>query len=174
MKSFSLENFIKFFTNYLFQVKKMGSQKLISDRQQIENTLSKAKFIRIALSDSETPYIVPMSFGYLDNEIYLHSSQKGRKIEILKKNPKICFEADIETEVMTAENPCKYNVRYRSVIGHGQAKFLEDYDEKVRGLTVLSEHYGKKGPFEFEEWKVNRLCVIKIEIEKMTGKENGF
>ena len=152
----------------------MGSQKLISDRRQIEDILSKAKFIRIALSDDETPYIVPMSFGYKENAIYLHSSQKGRKIEILKKNPRVCFEAAAETELITANDPCKYNVRYRSVIGHGRAKFLEDYSEKVRGLTVLSEHYGKKGPFEFEEWKVNRLCVIKIEIKRITGKESGF
>lgn len=152
----------------------MGNQKLIQDPQQIKAILSKAKFIHIALSDSETPYIVPMSFGYLDNAIYLHSSREGKKIEILKKNPRVCFEAATETELITADDPCKYNVCYRSVIGHGQAKFLEDYNEKVRGLTVLSEHYGNKGPFEYEEWKVNRMCVIKIEIEKMTGKENGF
>src|SRR5512145_1123994 len=129
----------------------MGSEKLIQDLQKMEDILSKAKFLRLALYDAETPYIVPMSFGYLDKAIYLHSSQKGKKIEILKKNPRVCFEADIETEVMVAEDPCKYNVRYRSVIGHGQAKLLEDYSEKVMGLTVLSGHYGKKGPFEFEE-----------------------
>jgi nitroimidazol reductase NimA-like FMN-containing flavoprotein (pyridoxamine 5'-phosphate oxidase superfamily) len=152
----------------------MGSEKLIQDLQQIEAVLLKAKFLRIALSDAETPYIVPMSFGYLNNAIYLHSSRKGRKIEILKKNPRVCFEAAVETELITAEDPCKYNVRYRSVIGHGQAKFLEDYNEKIEGLTLLSEHYGMKGPFEFEEWRVTRLCVIKIEIEKMTGKESGF
>jgi nitroimidazol reductase NimA-like FMN-containing flavoprotein (pyridoxamine 5'-phosphate oxidase superfamily) len=152
----------------------MGSEKLIQDLQQIEAVLLKAKFLRIALSDAETPYIVPMSFGYLDNAIYLHSSREGRKIEILKKNPRVCFEAAVETDLITAGEPCKYNVRYRSVIGYGKAKFQEDYNEKVEGLTVLSEHYGMKGPFEFEEWKVNRLCVIKIEIEKMTGKESGF
>ncbi len=152
----------------------MGSQKFIRDPQQIEAILSKAKFLRLALSDAETPYIVLMSFGYKENAIYLHSSREGRKIDLLKRTPRVCFEADIETEVITAEDPCKYNVRYRSVIGHGQAKFLEDYNEKVEGLIVLSEHYGKKGPFEFEEWKVNRLCVIKIEIKKMTGKESGF
>ncbi|KKG10816.1 pyridoxamine 5'-phosphate oxidase family protein [Methanosarcina sp. 2.H.A.1B.4] len=152
----------------------MGSQKLIQDPQQIEAVLSTAKFLRLALYDAETPYIVPMSFGYKENAIYLHSSREGRKIDVLKRNPRVCFEAAVETEVITAEDPCKYNVRYRSVIGHGQAKFLEDYNEKVEGLTALSEHYGKKGPFEFEAWKVNRLCVIKIEIEKMTGKESGF
>lgn len=154
----------------------MGSKKLIQDTQQIKAILANAKFIRLALSDPETssPYLVPLSFGYKDNAIYLHSSREGKKIEILRKNPRVCFEATVEIDLITADEPCKYNVRYRSVIGHGQAKFLEDYSEKVRGLTVLSEHYGKKGPFEFEEWKVNRLCVIKIEIERMTGKENGF
>ena len=152
----------------------MGSKDLIQDHQQIEEILSKAKFLRIALSDSDKPYIIPMAFGYKDNKIYLHCSREGKKIDILNRNPRIAFEADAEAEIITSEDICKYNVRYRSVVGNGQARFVEDYDEKVEGLTILSEHYGKKGPFEFEEWKVNRLCIIKIEIEEMTGKQNGF
>lgn len=152
----------------------MGSKDLIQDQQQIEEILSKAKFLRLALSDSDKPYIIPMAFGYKDNKIYLHSSCKGKKIDILNRNSRVAFEADVEAEVVTAEDICKYNVSYRSVVGNGQARFVEDYDEKVEGLTVLSEHYGKKGPFEFEEWKVNRLCVIKIKIEEMTGKQHGF
>lgn len=152
----------------------MGNKDLIKDQQQIEKILSKAKFLRIALSDSGTPYIIPMTFGYKDNKIYLHCSHEGKKIDILRRNSKVAFEVDAEAEVVTAEDVCKYNVRYRSVVGNGQARFVEDYKEKVEGLTVLSEHYGKKGPFEFEEWKVNRLCIIEIEIETMTGKQHGF
>lgn len=152
----------------------MGSKTLIGDQQKIEEILSKAKFLRLALSDADIPHIIPMAFGYKDNSIYLHSSQKGEKIDILKKNPKVCFEVDIDADIIVTDDICKYDVCYRSVIGYGQAKFLEDYDEKVEELIVLSEHYGKKGPFEFEDWKVNRLCVIKIEIERMTGKENEF
>ena len=152
----------------------MGSKDLIQDHQQIEEILSKAKFLRIALSDSDKPYIIPMAFGYKDNKIYLHCSSEGKKIDILNRNPRVAFEADAEAEIITTEDICKYNVRYRSVVGNGQARFVKDYDEKVEGLTILSEHYGKKGPFEFEEWKVNRLCVIKIEIEEMIGKQHGF
>ena len=152
----------------------MGNKDLIQDQQQIEKILSKAKFLRVALSDSGTPYVIPMAFGYKDNKIYLHCSREGKKIDILNRNSKVAFEADIETEIVTTEDVCKYDVRYRSVVGSGQARFVEDYKGKVEGLTVLSEHYGKKGPFEFEEWKVNRLCVIKIEIEEMTGKQHGF
>ncbi|HWQ47935.1 MAG TPA: pyridoxamine 5'-phosphate oxidase family protein [Methanosarcina sp.] len=152
----------------------MGRKDLIQDQQQIEEILSKAKFLRLALSDSDTPYIIPMAFGYKDNKIYLHCSRDGKKIDILNRNPKVAFEADSEAEVITTEDICKYNVRYRSVVGNGQARFVEDYNEKVEGLTVLSEHYGKKGPFEFEDWKINRLCIIKIEIEEMTGKHHGL
>lgn len=122
----------------------MGSKDLIQDHQQIEEILSKAKFLRIALSDSDKPYIIPMAFGYEDNKIYLHCSSKGKKIEILNRNPRVAFEADAEAEVVTAEDICKYNVCYRSVVGNGQALFVEDYDDKVEGLTILSEHYGKK------------------------------
>lgn len=170
------ELFSKLSLKLFFQVKSMGSKKLIQDQQQIEAILAKAKFIRLALSDPETndPYLVPLSFGYKDNTIYLHSSPKGRKIDIIRKNNKVCFEADIETEVIATNDPCNYNVRYRSAIGQGKAQILEDFDEKVKGLTVLTEHYGKGGPFEFEEAKVKKVSVIKIEIEKMTGKEYGF
>ncbi|WP_292391719.1 pyridoxamine 5'-phosphate oxidase family protein [Methanosarcina sp. UBA5] len=152
----------------------MGSKDLIQDQQQIEDILSKAKFLRLALLDSDTSYIIPMAFGYKDNKIYLHCSREGKKIDILSRNSRVAFEADSEAEIITTEDICKYNVRYRSVVGNGQARFVEDYNEKVEGLTVLSEHYGKKGPFEFEEWKVNRLCIVKIEIEEMTGKQHGF
>jgi nitroimidazol reductase NimA-like FMN-containing flavoprotein (pyridoxamine 5'-phosphate oxidase superfamily) len=152
----------------------MGSKELIQDKQQIEEILSKAKFLRLALSDSDVPYIIPMAFGYKDNKIYLHCSREGKKIDILNRNSRVAFEADVEAEIVTTEDICKYDVHYQSVIGNGQVRFIEDYNEKVEGLTVLSEHYGKRGPFEFEEWKVNRLCVIRIEIETMTGKQHGF
>ena len=79
----------------------MGSKKIIDDQQQIEEILSKAKFLRLALSDADIPHIIPMAFGYKDNSIYLHSSQEGEKIDILKKNPRVCFEADIDADIIT-------------------------------------------------------------------------
>ena len=141
-----------------FKVERMGSKELIQDQQQMEEILSKAKFLRLALSNSDTPYIIPMAFGYKDNKIYLHCSREGKKIDILNRNPRVAFEADVETEIITTEDICKYNVRYRSVIGNGQARFVEDSNEKVEGLTVLSEHYGKKDLLSLKSGKLTG-CV---------------
>jgi len=97
--------FTGIFSKNPFSGETMGSQKLIQDPQQIEDILAKAKFIHLALSNTETPYIVPVAFGYKENAIYLHSSREGRKIEILKKNPRVCFEAAVKTEIITADDP---------------------------------------------------------------------
>ena len=127
----------------IHSVNAMGNKEFIQNQQQIEAILSKAQFLRLALSDSDMPYIIPMAFGYKDNKIYLHCSREGKKIEILNRNPRVAFEADAEAEIITAGDICKYNVRYRSVVGNGQAKFL-NYNEKVEGLTVLSNTTGKR------------------------------
>ena len=145
----------------------------ITDKNVLIEILTKAKFMRIALSDGDNPYVVPVTFGYKDNTIYFHSSPKGMKIDVLKKNNKVCFEVEVDTEIFSADTPCGYGVRYRSVIGFGHAHILDDEQEKIKGLDILMGHY-TEGPFTYEPKNVKRICVIRIDIESMTGKHCGF
>jgi nitroimidazol reductase NimA-like FMN-containing flavoprotein (pyridoxamine 5'-phosphate oxidase superfamily) len=145
----------------------------ITDKNEIVEILLKAKFMRIALTDGDTPYVVPITFGYKNNVIYFHSSPKGMKMDMLKKNNKVCFEVEIDTEIIAAETPCKYEVRYRSIIGFGHAHILEDEREKSEGLDSLMEHYAK-GPFTYDLKDIKRACVVRIDIDSMTGKHYGF
>ena len=125
----------------------MGSKKLIQDLQQIEAILAKAKFIRLALSDPETsnPYLVPLSFGYKDNAIYLHGSQKGRKIEILKKNSRVCFEAAIETELITADDPAIITSDTGALLDTGRHILLRIMIRKLKGLPYFPSITGRRG-----------------------------
>ena len=45
----------------------------------------------LAFVDGDEPYVISMNFGYKDKALYLHSATEGRKIEIIKKNNKVCF-----------------------------------------------------------------------------------
>ena len=58
----------------------------ITDRAEIEAILKKALVCRIGLADGGEPYIVPLSFGYEDGAVYLHSAVEGKKIAMLQKN----------------------------------------------------------------------------------------
>ena len=81
--------------------------------------------------------MVPVNFGYAKGCIYVHSSLKGRKMDILRDHPRVCFEVDLEVEVVTGERPCDYTTNYKSVIGFGQAKLLEDDEAKLEGLRAI-------------------------------------
>ena len=63
--------------------------KEITDIESIEKIIHKAKVCRLALSLDDTPYVVPVCFGYSAETIYFHSAKEGKKIDIIKKNKQL-------------------------------------------------------------------------------------
>jgi len=150
------------------------NDKEIKDQQLIEKILKKSKVCRIALIDEDRPYIIPMNYGYKDRCIYLHSASEGRKIEILKKNNQVCFELEYETELLKAEQPCQYGMKYYSIIGWGKAKFVTDYQEKIKSLDIIMQQHDPNIEFKYDENQVNLSTIILIEMNELTGKMSGY
>jgi len=148
-------------------------EKQIAEKSDIESVIRNAIVCRIALSDNNLPYIVPVCFGYQENTIYIHGALEGRKIEILRKNNHVCFEFDIDTEIIEGKSACDWGVKYRSVIGFGKAFFLEDPEDKRKALGIIMNQYSNQS-FHFPDKSLSKTAVIKIEIESMTGKESGM
>jgi nitroimidazol reductase NimA-like FMN-containing flavoprotein (pyridoxamine 5'-phosphate oxidase superfamily) len=149
------------------------NDKEIHDRDAVEAIIRDSLVCRLALSDENRPYVVPLCFGYRDDTLYFHSSPEGKKIEILRKNGNVCFEFDIDQEVVQDDKPCKWTMNYRSVIGFGQGSVVEDLEEKRKGLDAIMQHYAGRS-FEYAEPAMKSTVVIKVEIESMTGKESGY
>jgi len=145
-------------------------EKEITKKSAIEAIITKSLVCRLALSDDNSPYIVPLCFGYKDKVLYFHSSQKGKKIDIIKKNPKVCFEFDTNTEIVKAKDACRWTMRYQSIIGFGKAVFLEDTAEKRHALDIIMGQYSDR-IFQFDDAILKKTGVIKVEIESMTGKQ---
>ena len=143
----------------------------IMDQKEIESIILKAKVCRLGMVDGNQPYVIPMSFGYRENTLYFHTGKKGRKMALLKKNNRVCFEMEVDLEIVPADNPCKWNMCYKSVVGFGRAVILEDPAEKRKALDVIVKHYGG-AVTAYDEKQVNGLAVIKVAIESMKGKES--
>jgi len=146
-------------------------EKEITEASAIEAIIKKSLVCRLALSDDNFPYIVPLCFGYRDRVLYFHGSLKGKKIDIIRKNQKVCFEFDINTEIVKAEDACHWSMKYQSVIGFGKAVLLEDLDEKRKALDIIMSQYSD-GTFQFDDAILKKTLVIKVEIESMTGKQS--
>jgi len=144
----------------------------ITDRAQIESIIKQSSVCRLAMSDNNRPYLVPLNFGYRDEALYFHCAKEGKKIDILKNNPVVCFEFDSGHELVTADKSCDWGMKYQSVIGYGTAFFIEDMQKKKEALAIIMNQYS--GAYhEFEEAVVLNTAIIKVEIEKMTGKIKG-
>ncbi len=146
--------------------------KEIKDITALEEILKSASVCRLGMCDGDRPYVVPFCFGYEDNALYFHCASEGKKLEMLRKNNNVCFEIDIDCEVVKADRACDWGMKYKSVIGFGKAVFVEDAESKRKALDVIMQQYSE-GTFEYSEKAFKNTTIIKVEIESMTGKQSG-
>lgn len=139
---------------------------------KIEALIKQAEVCRLGINDGTTPYVVPLSFGYRDNTLYFHSGPKGKKLDLLKENPDVCFEFDRVTKVMEAENPCSWDIGYQSIIGTGKAEFLETPEDKIKGLEAIVAQYSDR-PMKIPESGVKNTVVFRVNITGMAHKQNS-
>ena len=148
-------------------------EKEITAHDAIESIIRRSLVCRLALSEDNLPYIVPLCFGYDKHTLYFHCAPEGKKIDILRKNNRVCFEFDIDQELVSADQACKFDMKYRSVIGFGKASLVRDRESKKKALEVIMQHYAGQS-YTFPEDILNKTGIIKVEIESISGKKAGY
>lgn len=148
--------------------------KEMKDMADVEKALREAKVGRLGTSVDGQPYVIPLSFAYHDGKIVFHGAKIGKKMENIARNPKVCFEVDT-SEIISADNPCRFTYRYRSVIANGTARVIEDPSEKAAALRLLVEKYAPGKGSQMTEERVgafDNLAVVEINIVEMVGKKS--
>jgi hypothetical protein len=146
------------------------SEREISDRAAIDAILAAANVCYLGINDGRTPYVVPMNYGYRDNALFLHSAGEGRKVEALRREPRVSFVVVADARVVVdPESACNGSAVYRSVMGTGTACLLEDAAETEQGLNVLMAQLGgPSGPYQPQS--LANTLVIRVDIESISGK----
>jgi len=145
----------------------------ITDRAEINAILGAAHLMRIALADGDTPFLVPVFYAFDGTAIYFHSAQAGTKIDIMKRNNKVCFEISIDHGIVENDVACDFEAQHRTVIGFGKVAFVTDDAEKINALDRIVAHFSEK-KFEYPKANLSRTVVIRIDIESIKGKKHGF
>ena len=146
-------------------------EKEIAEEADIEAVIRKARLCRLGLSDGEQPYIVPLCFGYDQRTLYFHSASEGKKLDIIRKNQRVCFELDVDTEVVRAEKACRWGMRYQSVIGFGKAVFVDSFEERQNAFAMIMRQYSPHF-LDITDSDLKNITVIKVLIDRMTGKQS--
>ncbi len=127
---------------------------------------------RIACHDGHKSYIVPINYAYDGTSIIAHSAE-GMKIEMMRKNPHVCFEVD----------QMKSFTEWESVIAWGEFHELTDEDEQLDAMEFyvdrMSHLYVSETalPHKMLERKVTnhstgqiKTVIFRIAITEKTGR----
>lgn len=149
----------------------------VTEMEKIRDIIELCKTCHVAMIDSGTPYVIPLSFGYeLAGNVltlYFHSAKEGRKIDILHNNNSVCFEMCYGGKpAMAAETPCNSGYYFSCIHGFGNVTFVSDSDEKCRALSLLMKRQAGLD-ISFTAAQAESVCVYKIVSTDFTGKKKS-
>lgn len=148
-------------------------EKAAYDRDSVHGILDSGLLAHVAFVEDGDPVVVPMLYGREDETIYLHGARKARIIRLLHSTATACMNVTHVDGLIFARSAFNSSMRYRSVTVFGSARLLEDYDEKLHALRVITERTmpGRwvelRDPLEKE---VKMTGVIELCIESASAK----
>jgi len=115
---------------------------------------------------------LPVNYLFADDCIYFHSGPKGRKVEALRVDPRVCSLVDDPGPQVTWERGCGISQIYESVMCFGRAVFMERLEEKGILERMVHKFVPAESPVFLKDKDIENTAVVKIHIEWMTGKAN--
>lgn len=146
----------------------------ITDMGEIRDILDRCLVVHVGLVDGDEPYVVPMNYGYTMGEdgaliLYLHGATQGRKLDVMRRNPKVFIEMECDVVPFEGDVACKYGTSYKSLMGRGLAEILDDPQEKMTALSqIMKTQTGED--FVFNERLVSIVSLIRITVSEYTAK----
>jgi nitroimidazol reductase NimA-like FMN-containing flavoprotein (pyridoxamine 5'-phosphate oxidase superfamily) len=148
-------------------------ERQVTDPEQILHILDTGQVLHLGLAVDNEPYVVPMNYGYAMEDgkliLYLHSAVHGKKLDMIRSNPKVFFEIDCDRMPFEGRVPCQYGLGYSSIMGRGAARIVEDVEEKKQAMSILMKTQTGKD-FSFEDRLVSIVAVIRIDVAEYTAK----
>ena len=137
--------------------------------------LEQCPVCRVAINDpaSGVPYLVPLNFGMAAGPqsltLYFHCAPVGTKLDLLRADPNVSFEADCPGTVSGGATSCTYGMNYQSVIGRGTVRFVEG-GEKLTALQALMQHYHCPDlPFDLGKQVLETSFLISLAFLRFIG-----
>lgn len=176
--------------NKLNQVKRLG-QRGAYDAETIHPILNEAFLCHVSfivdnpLGDdadpAKVPVILPMLFGFKGNTVYLHGSSSSRMTKLLGQQQEasmVCIETTLVDGLVLARSIFHHSANYRSVVIYGRPKLIEDENEKMEALRIISEHVCPKRWEEVREpnaAEMKSTAVLAVDIVSASAKiRNGL
>jgi len=157
--------------------------------------VDQAVFATLSTTNEDgSPYGVPISFAREGNRIYMHGALQGQKIENLQRDPRVClsFVGRVQVPELTPEERLEllespqavrrlasklFTTQFSSALIQGHCRIVEDPEEKIHALELLSRRYVPENMEHFQEaaeMSLRVTAIMAVEAQEITGKRKWY
>lgn len=143
------------------------------DKKNVHRILDAGLVAHVGFNQDDGPVVVPMLYGRAKNEIYLHGARKARIIRLLEDTNRISLNVTLLDGIVLARSTFNSSMHYRSVTIFGKPELIEDHQEKLMAMRVISENTAPGRWDEVRDSHINEVKmtgVIKVMIEEASAK----
>jgi len=150
------------------------ADRAVYDREAVYRILDEGFLCHVGFVSDGQPFVIPTSYGRKDATLYIHGSAASRMLRTIQKDGvPVCITVTLLDGLVLARSVFNHSMNYRSVVVLGKATLVDDADEKLAALRVLSEHIlpgrweDSRGPNERE---LKATSVLRVPIEEFSAK----
>jgi len=148
-------------------------EKAVYDKTAVHGILDAGLVAMVGFVQDDNAIVVPMIYGRKGETVFLHGARKARVIRLLEQNDSACMSVTLTDGLVFARSAFNSSMNYRSVTVFGRPQLVDDRDEKVEAMRIISEHTmpGRwaelREPLERE---IKMTGVIALDIEAASAK----
>src|ERR1700736_4180811 len=148
-------------------------QRAVYDRETVKQILDEAFLCHVGFVADGQPFVIPTSFGRDGDVLYIHGSAASRMLRRMKDGVPVCITVTLLDGLVLARSVFNHSMNYRSVVILGTATVVDDPQDKLAALQLLSEHIlpgrwdDARQPNERE---LKQTSVLRVPIEEFLAK----
>jgi len=149
------------------------ADRAVYDRETVYRILDEGFLCHAGFVVDGQPFVIPTSYGRKDASLYIHGSAASRMLRQFKEGVPVCITVTLLDGLVLARSVFNHSMNYRSVVILGKATLVDDPEEKLVALRVLSEHIlpgrwdDSRQPNERE---LKATSVLRVPIEEFSAK----
>ena len=141
----------------------------------MERILGEEDIGHLGLAHEGHVYVVPINYTYSDGRILFHCALEGRKLDMIRANPAVCFEVSRQEGRPAPHAGEVCDAPFESVICWGEARIVEDLDDREAILNEFQARYdapdSPRQPITRE--RVKGCGAVEITVTRMTGRRRA-
>ena len=145
----------------------------VYDRASLDAILDEAPICHLGFVVDGKPFVIPTIHARDGDTIYLHGSPASRMLRLMKEGVSVCVTATILEGIVAARSVFHHSMNYRSAVVLGEGRLVDDEDERLRAMEMITEHVlpGRwseaRHPSEIES---KGTLIVAVPIEEFSVK----